>query len=875
MGSPVSLFTRRSREFLSNIISPFFRRSYSLSGLKRARSLVIGTAIASSSFLLPGAVSAQMHLQVLHSFGATNGIGQNPGPLVRDADGHFYGETTTGILGSNGFGGTLYSLDTNGANPQVLLKFGDIAGASSARSRMVAATDGNLYVWLDTVNGSSSGALIRVQQGSGAFQVLTNASQVGTASWQQMLEGRDGKLYAMAGTKLVKINKDGTGFQTIYTDPIGFTVSNDGAVSDQMLEGVDGMLYVSHFGGGTGNRGLIYKIDKLGTSPVTVLEFGTLAFELGSTPHQLIQGADGLLYGVAVSISSDGSFPIVGSPIFRMDTNGGNYTVLGRLQNYPMPGPGGTLREVGNASGFFEGRDGFLYGATQNGGTNRAGDIFRTGKMGGDFTVLTEFPDTYYEFDTGAGVSRTPGKFLIEGADRRIHGTARDNVLFRCGMDGSNFLTIFDFPNPAAEGGNPAAPLVLDADGTLYGTTSNGGNGNSGTLFKLKTNGSAFAYLHLLAGSVEGSLPAGGVVLSSNRLFGTCFAGGSSGVGTVFANDKGKTGFQVLKTFSTLGGDGRSPAAQLLEANDHSFYGTTYFGGGAAAGTIFRINRDAGGYSIIFRFTNNVSGANPSARLLQGADGALYGSAETNGPGGQGLVFALAQNNTGFRIVKSFSASAGSLRKPQGALLQGTDDFLYGTAAAGGVDGFGGVFKVSTNGTGYQVLHEFSATGADGRAPVAGLTHGPDGMLYGMTQSGGGSINGSIFRLNPDGTRYEKVYAFSGLNGTGGNPLSELIAGPDGTLYGTTSTGGVFNLGTVFRISFDTSGPELTIRSFGGGFELSWPEAGADFQLQFTSNVSNPNGWTSTGLTPVLSNGAYRVQTQPAQSSGFYRLVKP
>ena len=102
-----------------------------------------------------------------------------------------------------------------------------------------------------------------------------------------------------------------------------------------------------------------------------------------------------------------------------------------------------------------------------------------------------------------------------------------------------------------------------------------------------------------------------------------------------------------------------------------------------------------------------------------------------------------------------------------------------------------------------------------------------------------------------------------------------LASGPGGTLYGTTSTGGVFNLGTVFSTSFETSGPELTIRSVGGDFELSWPEAAADFQLEFTSDFSNPNGWTHTGLTPVLSNGLFRVQTQPVQASGFYRLTKP
>jgi uncharacterized repeat protein (TIGR03803 family) len=162
---------------------------------------------------------------------------------------------------------------------------------------------------------------------------------------------------------------------------------------------------------------------------------------------------------------------------------------------------------------------------------------------------------------------------------------------------------------------------------------------------------------------------------------------------SVFSLNRDGSDFRMLYTFSPAGGDGRQPEAPLLEGSDGVLYGTTAFGGGAASGTVFRLSTDGTGYGILHRFTNSVSGAFPTARLMEGVDGRLYGTTETNGPAGQGVVFALGRDGSGFAILHAFTASAGSLRKPQGALVQDATGGLYGTAAAGGAAGLGASSK--------------------------------------------------------------------------------------------------------------------------------------------------------------------------------------
>jgi hypothetical protein len=320
---------------------------------------------------------------------------------------------------------------------------GALAGGTS---RFVLGTDGAFYSSFSTIANPAGGGLVRINADGSGYKLLLTPDDTKTRFWEQMLEASDGRFYALAGSEIVRANRDVTGFESIYTDPLGFTASSD----DQLLEGRDGMLYVSHFGGGTDGRGFIYRINKDGSGQTLLLDFGTMSLDSGSVPHQLIQGSDGALYGVAYTTTRDGSIPALGPPIFHLNLDATGYTVIARLQTFLVQGPTRTLLEGVVASSFFEGKDGFLYGATKDGGTNRAGVVFRVAKDGGGFTNLMSFPLSYFLFDSELGVNRSPGKLLVEGLDGRIHGTMRGNALFRFNRDEAGFETIYQFPTASA-----------------------------------------------------------------------------------------------------------------------------------------------------------------------------------------------------------------------------------------------------------------------------------------------------------------------------------------------------------------------------------------------------------------------------------------
>jgi uncharacterized repeat protein (TIGR03803 family) len=244
--------------------------------------------------------------------------------------------------------------------------------------------------------------------------------------------------------------------------------------------------------------------------------------------------------------------------------------------------------------------------------------------------------------------------------------------------------------------------------------------------------------------------------------------------------------------------DGVEPVAGLLQEPDGTLYGSASAGGGGyfPLGTLFRLNMDGTGFSVIHHFAGSSSPAGPSG-LIQGTDGALYGTTSSGPSYINGTVFKLNSDGTGFTLLADFGDGTSGAN-PGGGLIQGTDGALYGTAAAGGTYGDGTVFKLNTDGSGLTALLSLdgSTTGANS---YAGLTQGTDGALYGTASVGGTGGYGTAFKLNTDGTGFTVLLNFDGST-NGALPDAGLIHGTDGNLYGTTSAGGDFGVGTVFRL---------------------------------------------------------------------------
>jgi uncharacterized repeat protein (TIGR03803 family) len=345
--------------------------------------------------------------------------------------------------------------------------------------------------------------------------------------------------------------------------------------------------------------------------------------------------------------------------------------------------------------------------------------------------------------------SGTDGSFpyagLVQGTDSNFYGTTQSGgtsssgTVFRISPSG-NFTNLYSFSGP--DGATPSAGLVQGNFGYLYGTTEYGGIDRIGTIFQISPTGS-FASLHSFNGS-DGAYPAGGgaLVLGSDGYFyGTTTAGGTNSCdcGTVFKMLP--TGILIWSYSFTGSPGGANPYDGLVQGSDSNFYGTTYAGGTNGVGTVFRIS-PLGSLTNLYTFSGS-DGATPFAGLVQGSDSNFYGTTYTGGTNGLGTVFVITPSGS-LTTLHNFSGYPTDGGLPVAGLVQASDGNFYGTTRLGGTNDGGSVFEITPSG-GLTTLYSFS--GNDGANPEGGLVQGIDGYLYGTTYYGGTSASGTVFQL--------------------------------------------------------------------------------------------------------------------------------
>jgi uncharacterized repeat protein (TIGR03803 family) len=354
------------------------------------------------------------------------------------------------------------------------------------------------------------------------------------------------------------------------------------------------------------------------------------------------------------------------------------------------------------------------------------------------------------------------------------------------------------------DGETPVAGLIHDSVGNFYGTAEFGGPYGGGTVFKLDAVGN-YTVLHAFTGGADGNYPQAVARDSAGNLYGTTASGGVYGCGTVFKLNTKTRKERVLYSF-TGGADGGWPYAGVIRGLGGNFYGTASGGGAYDRGAVFKVDTD-GNETVLYSFTGGADGAQLSERLSEDPDGNLYsttfrgGDLACDAPYGCGTVFKV--DTTGNEtVLYSFIGGAGG-GNPHAGLIGDPVGSLYGTTYNGGAHGMGAVFKVDTAGN-ETVLYSFTG-GADGAQPVAGLIHDSTGNFYGTTYRGGdltscyGQGCGTVFDLDASG-KYSVLHSFTGADGRW--PYAGLIRDPAGDLYGTTSEGGAYDHGVVFKISF-------------------------------------------------------------------------
>ncbi|MFL5239128.1 MAG: choice-of-anchor tandem repeat GloVer-containing protein [Rhizomicrobium sp.] len=352
--------------------------------------------------------------------------------------------------------------------------------------------------------------------------------------------------------------------------------------------------------------------------------------------------------------------------------------------------------------------------------------------------------------------------------------------------------------------------------------------------------------LYSFTGQADGQQPTAGVTFDdAGNIYGVVtYAGasencGPSGCGNIYKLAPDGT-FTVLHNFN--GDGGANPASDLIrDRKTGDFYGSTNAGGAHGAGTVFRFTPDST-VTTLYSFTGGADGYVPEGRLLRDRHGNFYGTTYAGGADAMGVVYRLSAKGKQ-TVLHSFTGGAKDGAFPTNAGLAMDDaGNLYGMTQFGGSSDYGTVFRIATDGR-FKVLHTFIG-GTDGRYPASGLIAGKDGTIYGVTQGGGGSDNctygcGTVFRLAPDGT-LSILHAFTG-GADGANPLGTLLQTKSGKLFGTTNDG---SKGTVFRLAPD--GKEKVLHAFGGSGDGFEPESGITRDdagnLYGTTNLGGASG---------------------------------
>jgi uncharacterized repeat protein (TIGR03803 family) len=661
--------------------------------------------------------------------------------------------------------------------------------------------------------------------------------------------GDDGSIYGCTSDAISKFGP--AGVHTLLTLP-------DYLIPDLFIDGGNGFLY----GIGRGSFGfghVVYRVRYDGTD-FHYTDVSTYGF----LPASLTRTHDGNLYGV----SSGGGANKKGF-IFRIRPDASGIDIIYNFAKPEGIAPMGKL---------LEGHDGYLYGTARRGGAHSFGVIYKISQTG-QYTKL-------FEFDGNNG--RWPSGDLVQDEDGYLYGTTssrekfRNGIVFRIKPDGTELTRLYEFAEGA--GNTPDGPLLLGNDGLLYGNAPSGGPPHLLRGFKVAKDGSGF---QLLPGAISFYQPADGqaTVQVVDPADGTADVA-ANGL-NVFTNEIGGALTYTLQLSETPGFEtpltyhdtvnafqvsGLSYSTQYyarVKTNTWPTYGavTTFttadsiveaapvlwgieqstfdylIGSGTAA---MHMNTDGGDFKYAFwggydnavqsvafiapgphsvyailkqsPATGGVGGsilkldANRITRILNFPDNKSNGATLVDAGNGYMYGAGCAAGCSGVNIFR-FSYDGNTYEEKrivlygfgtQGAVNSTADHQVFGMSSGGGAHNRGFIYRIRPDVSGIDIIHSFA--GADGKAPDTKLLEGSDGSLYGITTTGGVFNNGVIFKVDKDGQHYQKLYEFSVSKAAGVNPIGTLVQDADDILYGVCKGSGSFKKGMIFRINPDGSG---------------------------------------------------------------------
>lgn len=436
-----------------------------------------------------------------------------------------------------------------------------------------------------------------------------------------------------------------------------------------------------------------------------------------------------------------------------------------------------------------------------------------------------------------------------------------------------------------SDGSYPVAALVADKSGNLYGTTRYGGANGQGVVFELIPSSGSWneTILYNFAGGNDGASPAASIVCdSAGNIYGTTRLGGPSNAGTVFELTPSGNSWAESVLYSFTGGtDGGSPQSALT-LDGTSLIGATPAGGAHSNGTVYRMTQVNGKWQeqVLYSFVGGSGdGASSYSTLILDKNGNIFGTTETGGPNQAGCVFELSPSGSNWneKVLYFFTGNLDGGSVNAGVIF-GTPGTLYGTTSSGGKYNSGTVFELKHSSGAWteSVLYNFTG-GVDGGFPFASVIRDEKGNLYGTASNGGNNGYGTIFQLTPSAGAWTQTVLHSFLGGNdGATPLDNLIFYGK-LLLGTTTEGGTTSMGVAFSVGRLHSVPSYCkpCLFYGGDFDITSPAAdtfaneniypgGIQTLSQIYSPFTVPDGetWNVTGL--FINSIAYPTKLDPA-----------
>jgi uncharacterized repeat protein (TIGR03803 family) len=642
--------------------------------------------------------------------------GQSCVSLAIGPDHYLYGAMPYGGLHGCGY---IFRMDSTGQHFTNILSFA--GGRDAANPAAIAfSSDGHLYGIGQNGGAGGVGAIFRMWTNGSSYVLIHSFDTAHGNTPHSLLIGADGKLY---GTCV----KGGTsGFGSIWQCSASGNEMDlyAATATDNSLSGVtqalNGLLYSAAPSGGPGSAGEVISISTTGTEK-QICTFNAAQNAI-SSPLAVVPDVTGALYGYCQSGGAHGA-----GAIFSLDPQTGTLT---DLYDYPLNGNSPLI-------GMFIGQDSRIY-ATQYQGNIGAG----AGSQGGVFAIRTngsgyapihqfvDFFDAQYPYQlamtsTGTLIGATAGG-----------GAYNNGVVFSVQPDGSQYAVIRDRPESAGDF-FPYSGFSLNQDGNIYWWSETDGKNGDGDIEKIDLAGND-TVIYSFANST-GANPSCIVSAKDGYLYGLTWNGGSNDTGVLFRVSRDGSHFTVLHSFGS-GTDGQYPA-YLVQGGDGSLYGTCWDGGDSQVGTIFKYQIATGTYKQIRAMPDdNMTGGTPYSVILA-SDGKLYGITEWN------VLFRMSTDGSNYKPLTTIPSIDGGYY----TLVDGGAGVLYiggGFLFAGDSAGIG-IFMVNVAGQNAILtsLPQF-APKATSLFSYSMLALGKDGALYGVLPVDGNAPYGRIYRCS-------------------------------------------------------------------------------------------------------------------------------